>query len=109
MSSPTHSLIFNQVQSEAIAGSELFFSGPDPDWTWLEISERIGLDTASFSSLKRLLLPNVGCLSESKFLYSLNLKIEDYLASSCIKQGALVGKRTSEQFPSFSTNILFIK
>lgn len=43
------------------------------------------------------------------FKFSANLKLEDDLASSSIKQGALVGKRTIEQFPSFSTNILFIK
>ena len=43
------------------------------------------------------------------FKFSANLKLEDYLVSSCIKQGALVGKRASEHFPSFSTNILFIK
>ena len=43
------------------------------------------------------------------FKFSANLKIEDYLASSSLKQGALVGKRVAEEFPSFSTNILFIK
>ena len=43
------------------------------------------------------------------FKFSANLKLEDHLASSSVKQGALVGKRIVEQFPSFSTNILFIK
>ena len=46
---------------------EEFKTDPDsnPDWTWLKISECVGLDTASSAPLMRLSLPNVSCLPES--------------------------------------------
>ena len=43
------------------------------------------------------------------FKFSARLELEDQLTASCLSQGALIAKVTTDKFPSFGTNIMFLK
>ena len=43
------------------------------------------------------------------FKFSARLELEDQLTASCLSQGALIARVTTTKFPSFGTNILFLK
>ena len=43
------------------------------------------------------------------FKFSARLELEDQLTASCLSQGALIARVTTTKFPSFGTNIMFLK
>lgn len=43
------------------------------------------------------------------FKFSARLELEEQLTASCLAQGALIARVSTSKFPSFGTNILFLK